>query len=236
MVVSEFIIQQFDFLANQGIKNIKIADELFVLNPNHFLKICDLIIERGYDFNIWAYSRIDTCKPQFLEKLKLAGVNWLGLGIENPNNQIRSIIHKSGFQETSVVDQIKLIQDHDINVGGNYIFGLPQDTLESMEETLNFAMNNLTEMVNFYCAMAYPGSPLYYDSKKNGKSLPKAYSEFSQHSYDTLNLSNDHLTSSQILSFRDEAWTRYHNNEKYLNLLKTSSEKIASLILSKQNL
>ena len=32
----EFIIKQFDFLANQGVKNIKIADELFVLNPNHF--------------------------------------------------------------------------------------------------------------------------------------------------------------------------------------------------------
>ena len=33
------------------------------------MKICDLIIERGYKFNIWAYSRIDTCKPQFLENL-----------------------------------------------------------------------------------------------------------------------------------------------------------------------
>ena len=79
----EFIIKQFDYFANHGVKNIKIADELFVLNPNHFLKICNLIIERGYDFNIWAYSRIDTCKPEYLEILK-AGVNWLGLGIENP--------------------------------------------------------------------------------------------------------------------------------------------------------
>ena len=32
-----------------------------------------MIIERQYDFNIWAYSRIDTCKPQYLEKLKKAG-------------------------------------------------------------------------------------------------------------------------------------------------------------------
>ena len=165
----EFIIKQFDFLANQGVKNIKIADELFVLNPNHFLKICDLIIERGYEFNIWAYSRIDTCKPEYLEKLKKAGVNWLGLGIENPNTKIRSVIHKSGFKETSVVDQIKMIQDHEINVGGNYIFGLPEDTIESMNETLQFAMENLTEMVNFYCAMAYPGSPLYLSSKISGK-------------------------------------------------------------------
>ena len=63
----EFIITQFDYFAKQGVKNVKIADELFVLNPNHFMKICDLIIERKYNFNIWAYSRIDTCKPQYLD-------------------------------------------------------------------------------------------------------------------------------------------------------------------------
>lgn len=217
----EFIIKQFDHFAKNNVKNIKIADELFVLNPNHFLKICDLIIERGYKFNIWAYSRIDTCKPQYLEKLKKAGVNWLGLGIENPNNKIRSVIHKSGFQETSVVDQIRIIQNHGINVGGNYIFGLPQDTLESMKETLDFAMSNLTEMVNFYCAMAYPGSPLYLSSKINGKELPNNYSQFSQHSYDTLNLANDNLSSADILNFRDNAWNKYHDNPNYHKLLKT---------------
>ena len=221
----EFIIKQFDFLANQGVKNIKIADELFVLNPNHFLKICDLIIERGYEFNIWAYSRIDTCKPEYLEKLKKAGVNWLGLGIENPNTKIRSVIHKSGFKETSVVDQIKMIQDHEINVGGNYIFGLPEDTIESMNETLQFAMENLTEMVNFYCAMAYPGSPLYLSSKISGKNLPNNYSEFSQHAFETLNLSNDNLTSAEILKFRDDAWNKYHNNSKYIDLLKNKFGK-----------
>ena len=38
----EFIIKQFDYLAEQGVKNIKIADELFVLNLNHFIKICKI--------------------------------------------------------------------------------------------------------------------------------------------------------------------------------------------------
>ena len=35
-----------------GIRNIKIADEMFVLYPKHFMKLCELIIDRGYDFNI----------------------------------------------------------------------------------------------------------------------------------------------------------------------------------------
>ena len=216
----EFIIKQFDEIARQGVRNVKIADELFVLNPRHFEAICDLIIQRGYDFNIWAYSRVDTCKPKYLAKLEKAGIKWLGLGIENPNNELRKEIHKEGFQDVKVLDLINNIRDAGINVGGNYIFGLPYDTKESMEATLQFAIENPTEMANFYSAMAYPGSPLYNQARIFGQELPNTYSGFSQHSYDTLNLGNSHVSSAEILAFRDKAWDTYHSSEKYLNLLE----------------
>ena len=216
----EFIIKQFDHIAAQGVRNVKIADELFVLNPNHFGKICDLIIERGYDFNIWAYSRVDTCKPKYLEKLAKAGVKWLGLGIENPNNELRKEIHKDGFQEVKVLDLINNIRDAGINIGGNYIFGLPFDTKESMQATLDFALENPTEMTNMYSAMAYPGSPLYNQARLFGTELPSTYSGYSQHSYDTLNLSNENLTSAEILAFRDKAFDTYHASPKYMELVK----------------
>jgi radical SAM superfamily enzyme YgiQ (UPF0313 family) len=216
----EFIIKQFDYFAEQGVKNIKIADELFVLNPNHFIKICDMIIERKYDFNIWAYSRIDTCKPQYLDKLKKAGVNWLGLGIENPSSVIRKEVHKDAFKNVKIIDIINSIRNAGINVAANYIFGLPEETEESLEFTYNFAEESNTEMVNFYSAMAYPGSPLHLESKKNNIVLPKTYSGYSQHSYDTQNLPSAHLPASEILAFRDKAWDKYHTNPKYLKLLE----------------
>ena len=75
-------------------------------------------------------------------------------------------------------------------------------------------------MVNFYSAMAYPGSPLYLEAKKDGIKLPTSYSGYSQHSYDTLNLSTSKLSAEQILKFRDESWEKYHTNEKYLKLVK----------------
>ena len=187
----EFIIKQFDEIARQGVRNVKIADELFVLNPRHFEAICDLIIQRGYDFNIWAYSRVDTCKPKYLAKLEKAGIKWLGLGIENPNNELRKEIHKEGFQDVKVLDLINNIRDAGINVGGNYIFGLPYDTKETMQATLDFVLENPTEMANFYSAMAYPGSPLHNQARLFGTELPSTYSGYSQHSYDTLNLSNE---------------------------------------------
>lgn len=215
----EFIIKQFDYFAENGVRNIKIADELFVLNPNHFLKICNLIIERGYDFNIWAYSRIDTCKPEFMETLKKAGVVWLGLGIENPSNIIRQEVHKDAFKEVKILDIIKNMQAYGINVAANYIFGLPNETKESMQFTLNFALEAKTEMANFYSAMAYPGSPLYLESESKSIKLPEKYSGYSQHAYDTQNLPSEHLSAEEILKFRDYAWNKFHTDEGYLNLL-----------------
>ena len=216
----EFIIKEFDKMAEMGIKNVKIADELFVLNPRHFIKICDMLIERDYGFNIWAYSRIDTCKPKYLEKLKKAGVNWLGLGIENPNTVLRKEIHKDGFKEIKIFDVLESIEDAGINAASNYIFGLPMDTEETMRETFKFAMENISPMANFYCAMAYPGSPLHLQARQKGWDLPRNYLGYSQHSYDTLNLSNDNLSADQILKFRDYAWDQYHTNPEYLKLLE----------------
>ena len=86
------------------------------------MKICNLIIERGYDFNIWAYSRIDTCKPKFLEILKKAGVVWLGLGIENPSNIIRKEVHKDAFKDVRILDVMKEMQNHGINVAAKLYF------------------------------------------------------------------------------------------------------------------
>lgn len=215
----EFIIKQFDYIASQGVRNVKIADELFVLNPRHFEAICDLIIQRGYDFNIWAYSRVDTCKPKYLDKLSKAGVKWLGLGIENPNNELRKEIHKEGFQDVKILDLFNMMRGAGINIAGNYIFGLPYDTKETMQATLDFALENPTEMTNMYSAMAYPGSPLHNQARIFNIDLPDTYSGYSQHSYDTLNLANDNLTAAEILAFRDYAWDTYHASPKYHQLM-----------------
>jgi len=216
----EHIIKEFDYLASQGITNIKIADELFVLNANHFLKLCELIIQRGYKFNIWCYSRVDTVRDQYLSTLKKAGVNWLALGIESGNTRVRKDVTKGRFEDVDIRAVVGKIREHGINVIGNYIFGLPEDDLESMQMTLDLAMEMNTEEANFYSAMAYPGSPLYGIAKKEGWKLPAGYAGFSQHSYEGQPLPTKYLTAEQVLAFRDEAWMKYHTNPKFLELLR----------------
>jgi radical SAM superfamily enzyme YgiQ (UPF0313 family) len=202
-----------------GIRNIKIADEMFVLNSRHILGICDAIIERGYNLNIWAYARVDTVKDGMLEKLKRAGFNWLAFGIEAASDRVRDDVDK-GFDQEEIFRTLEKVRGTDINVIANYIFGLPEDDLESMQSTLNLALELNCEFANFYSAMAYPGSQLYNLAMKEGWPLPEKWSGYSQHAVDTLPLPTKYLSGAEVLRFRDEAFQVYYSSRKYLDVIK----------------
>src|SRR5262245_32461129 len=214
------VIDEIDLLVNKyGVRNLKFADEMFVLNVRHVSGICDLIIERGYDLNIWAYARVDTVKDGMLDKLKRAGFNWLAFGIEAASDRVLSDVDKR-YEIEQVYDTVASVKAAGINIIGNYIFGLPEDDLDSMQDTLDLALELETEFANFYSAMAYPGSPLYRQAIANGWPLPATWSGYSQHAVDTLPLPTNHLPASEVLKFRDFAFQRYFTHQPYLDYVE----------------
>ena len=214
------VMAQIDLLVQKhGVRNIKIADEMFVLHPRHVNGICDAIIARGYDLNIWAYARVDTVKDSMLDKLKAAGFNWLAFGIEAANERVRGDVQK-GFDQEDIFRTINKVRDSGINVIGNYIFGLPEDDLTTMQQTLDLALEINCEMGNFYSAMAYPGSQLYNVAIQEGLPLPERWSGYSQHSVDSLPLPTKYLSSSDVLKFRDNAFQAYFNAPSYLSMVR----------------
>ena len=217
----EFILKQFDKIADMGITNVKIADELFVLKPKHFMTVCDLLIKRGHKFNIWAYSRIDTVKKKYLETLRKAGVNWLALGIESANTTVRRDVVKGKFEDVNIRQVVQEIKDEGINVIGNFILGLPEDNYDTMQETLSLAKELQCEMLNIYSAMAYPGSKLHDMAVAEGKTLPASWVGYSQHAYETRPLDTNYVSGGEVLSCRDKAFHEYFNDEKYLDYMRS---------------
>ena len=216
----EKVIEEIDVLVNQyGVKNIKIVDEMFVLNEKHVLKICDLIIERGYKLNVWAYARINTVNERLLRRLKEAGFTWLAYGIESGNDRVLKSVTK-GITVERTKDVIKLTKDIGINVIGNYILGLPEDDLASMQDTIDLAIELNCEFMNLYCATAYPGSPLYDQAVRDGWRLPDTWAGYSPYSFEHLPLPTKYLKSVDILRFRDEAYVKYYSNERYQRMIK----------------
>jgi radical SAM superfamily enzyme YgiQ (UPF0313 family) len=123
-----------------GVKTFKIIDEMFVLNYRHVDGICNLLAAKPYadELNIWAYARVDTVRSDRLRLLRKAGIRWLALGIESGSAHVRDGAEKS-LDQGDIVKIVREIQKAGIFVIGNFIFGLPDDDLQSMRQTLALA-------------------------------------------------------------------------------------------------
>lgn len=216
----DFITKEFEKLANYGVETLRVSDEMFFLDKRYFEPLLNNIINKELKFNMWTYSRVDTVRKNYLELFKKAGVNWLALGIEAANQEVRHEISKGTFKNVNIRDICQTIRDADINVISNFIFGLPEDTKESMKATLDLALELNTETTNMYPCQALPGSPLYVQAIKNGWKLPDNPEGYAFLSYECEPLPTKYCSSAEVLAFRDHAWETYFKNPAYLELVE----------------
>jgi anaerobic magnesium-protoporphyrin IX monomethyl ester cyclase len=215
------VVEEIVYLHRRhGVRTFKIVDEMFVLNEAHYTEVARGILaaDIGRDISIWAYARVDTVKPGTLRLLREAGFRWLALGIESASAYVRDGAQKR-LRNDDIRQVVKTIEDADINVIGNYIFGLPDDDRASMQATLDLAVDLNTAFANFYVAMAYPGSPLYDEAVAKGKVLPETWRGYSQHNDACRPLDTDHVSAADVLAFRDCAFTTYFTGERYLRMV-----------------
>lgn len=216
----EKVVAEIDYLVKHyQVRNIKFIDELFVLKEDRVNRICDLIIQGGYDLNIWVYARVDTVGEGMLKKMKRAGINWVAYGFESASAKVRQGVTKK-FEQDTVTRAVEMTRAAGIYIIGNFIFGLPDDDFTTMQETLDMAKEFNFEYVNFYTAMAYPGSQLYKDAIERGIRLPAAWHGYGQYAEETLPLPTKCLSAEDVLRFRDNAFKEYFSNPKYLEMIR----------------
>lgn len=218
---AKLITAELEKLAKLGVQTIRISDEMFFLNRKYYEPLLRDIIERDLRLRMWAYARVDTVRHEYINLFRQAGINWLALGIEAGNQTVRQEVSKGSFQEVNIRAVCDKVRAEGMNIISNYIFGFPDDTLETMGETLNLALELNTEMANMYPCQALPGSPMYYLAKQQGWKLPDSYSGYAFLSYDSQPLPTKHIPAAEVLRFRDDAWQQYFSSAAYLKLVET---------------
>jgi radical SAM superfamily enzyme YgiQ (UPF0313 family) len=215
-----FIADELEKLARMGVETIRLSDEMFFLNKRYYQPLLEQVVERDLRLRMWAYARVDTVRTDALDLFRRAGVDWLALGIEAGDRTVRREVSKGSFEEVDIQDVCRSVRDAGLNVISNYIFGFPDDTRESMQRTLDLALELNTEMANMYPCMALPGSALHQRALREGWALPGDYAGYGFLSYDCQPLQTQHVGAAEVLRFRDEAWKTYFSNPAYLSLVE----------------
>jgi radical SAM superfamily enzyme YgiQ (UPF0313 family) len=227
----KWLKKEFDYLKSMNVKTLRISDEMFYLNRNHYKPILDLLTTENYNFNMWAYSRVDTIKTEYLSEFKNAGINWLCLGIEAGDDSVRLDAFKGKFNTEKVKNSVKKVQDAGIKVLANFIVGLPNDSAETINKTFKLAIDLDAEYSNFYPCMALPGTELYLNAVKSDSPLPSTYDGYGFLSYECVPNPTNTMTPAQVLLARDSGVVNYLNNSKFHSSFEKRFGKNAKKIL-----
>lgn len=215
------VIDEIDLLVNEhGVRHIKILDELFIIKHPRIQEFCEKLEERKYDLNLWCFARIDSVSPEILDRLKNVGMNWVAYGIESVDRTVLTSTAKR-YTQNLVENVVKWSRNAGVNICADAIFGLWDDSMETMNATKEFLFENNFEWINIYPAYAYPGTPLYDEYIEKGYiKEPDTWEQYSLYGYEGSALPTNHLSPAQVLRFRDDVFNEYFSRPEFLSMIE----------------
>lgn len=170
---SKNVLDEIEYLVKQyGIRQLDVLDDNFAFDTKRMHEILDGIIERKYDLaiNMQTGIRTELLDVTLLDKMKKAGVYKLAFGIESADKEVLKTCHKQ-IDLDKVSDVVRLAKKKGFLVYGFFIVGLPGETEEAFERTLNYAKDLNLDIANFCMAVPFVGTELYRMVKANGRFL-----------------------------------------------------------------
>ncbi len=206
------ILQELDYILSSG--NYRFVNFYDNINVNHkyFNAFLDALIARNMPLPWGAELRADVITQEEAFKLEKANCKLVATGIESSSKEVLKRNFK--FQNPEKVAQgIRLIKNAGVAVQAYFIIGLPGDTPERFQATLDFAatlpFEKDVDRLNFFVLTPYPGSDIATFPKKYGVNmLNSSYENYNCHEIlvETENLSIDDLKMmmKQAAEFKEQ--------------------------------
>jgi len=167
---AENVLREIDFLVRKfGIKHINIQDDNFNISPERTIKICKEIIKNKYNITLLAPAGafVPTLNEEVLIWLKRAGLTELRMSIESGNQNILYNVIKKNIDLNKVKEIVDICKKLRIQTEGAFIFGIPGETIETMEDSLEFAKKTGFDRIVKFVFQPFPNTELYDICVKN---------------------------------------------------------------------
>jgi radical SAM superfamily enzyme YgiQ (UPF0313 family) len=162
----EKIVAEMQRLSDLGIHNIHMYADLFTVNRDQVMGICEGILSSGMQVKWTCNSRVDYVDEELLRMMGRAG-NWLiSWGIESANEAILKRTRK-GYKKEQAFKALRWAHDAGIKNWGYFIIGLPGETEDTIQETITYSKELPLDIALFHIAAPYPGTPFFYEVVEN---------------------------------------------------------------------
>ena len=200
------VVDEIEYLVkNHGVKEIHFEDDNFTLKRSHAYEVCKMIVDRKIKITFTCPNgiRADKVDKELLLMMKKAGCYCFAYGIESANLQILKNINKDEDIET-IKKSIDIAADCGIDCVGFFIFGLPGETKQSIEQSINFALSSKLTRAQFMIFDVLPGCNLYDDLDGQFES------DFSKESYCSPEYVPETLTKQDLIDAQERAFRKFY--------------------------
>lgn len=158
---AERILQEVKLLIEQyGVDVIQFFDDVFTYDRQRTLDFCRLIQAEGIELAWSCFTRTDLVDPELLAEMKKAGCYQIFIGLESGVPRLLKMI-KKGTTPDSYREGFKMVMDAGIEIFASVILGLPTETPEEAERTLEFAIETDPTWAYWFNYTPWPGTDLY---------------------------------------------------------------------------
>ncbi|MFH2136941.1 MAG: radical SAM protein [Candidatus Omnitrophota bacterium] len=209
------VVDEMEYLIKKlGFKSIYFDDDTWNIGEDRIYAFCEELNKR--ELNIpWAImARAELMDEALLEAMRKAGLFAVKYGIESSSQEILDKLGK-GLDLKKAEEVIKYTKYLGIRTHLTFTFGLPGETQQSIQDTINYALKLNPTSVQFSIATPFPGTRFYEEMEKKGYLLTKDLEKFDGNHSSVIR--TEHLSGKQLQKAKKTAYAEWDKHYQLKN-------------------
>ncbi len=165
---AENVVAEIENVVNEfHVDEIYFDDDSLALNRPRILRICQLINEKNIKVKWIPQCRVDSMDEEVISAMKKAGCHYIRFGVESGSQKILDAMWK-GTNLAQIERAFELCRKAGIKTQAFFLFGVPGETNQTIEETIKFARKLRPDSAQFAVVIPHPGTDLYRTCQEKG--------------------------------------------------------------------
>jgi len=210
----------------RGPLHVVFRDPLFSQERDRVLELCDGILSRSLQHTFECETRLDRLDEELLAIMHRAGLRAMSFGVEAVAD---STLKKVGRRPIPAAHQAAILarcRELGIVTAAFYVLGFSEDTWDSINATIDYAVTLGSTVAQFKILTPYPGTPLY-------KRMEPTITEEDWEQFDgfTPTFNHGNLTHDELRFLLGSAYTRFYVRPSFLaNYLRISTPGVRAVV------
>ncbi|HEY6085687.1 MAG TPA: radical SAM protein [Nitrospira sp.] len=165
---AQHVVAELKYLEEQGYGSVYFVDDHFLLQPKRIEAICNGVVNEGLSIQWGIEGRVDSVAQHLFPAMAKAHCRTVMFGIESGSQKILDRLKKEQTLQ-EVTTAVKNAKKAGIEiVHGFFTVGNPDETIDDMQATFDFASKLPLDTFGFNRLCVYRGTPLWQEYVKRG--------------------------------------------------------------------